>query len=105
MLNGMGVQKIVTQCPHCFNTLLNEYPQLGGNYEVIHHAQLLEFLIDSGKLDLHDARHNDVCLAPRKVVAAIARIEVVEMPRSGTASMCCGAGGARMWMDETIGPK
>ena len=120
MLNGMGVKKIITQCPHCFNTLKNEYPQLGGNYEVVHHTQLLESLIESGKLDVsqatleerityHDScylgRHNDVYLAPRKVVGSIKGIEVVEMPRNGTKGMCCGAGGARMWMEESIGTK
>jgi Fe-S oxidoreductase/nitrate reductase gamma subunit len=120
MLNGMGVRKIITQCPHCFNTLANEYPQLGGKYEVIHHTQLLEQLIDSGKLDVsnatleerityHDScylgRHNDVYMAPRNVVASIKGVDVVEMPRNGTKGMCCGAGGARMWMEETIGTK
>jgi Fe-S oxidoreductase len=120
MLNGMGVRKIIAQCPHCFNTLKNEYPQLGGNYEVVHHTQLLESLIESGKLDVsqatleerityHDScylgRHNDVYLAPRKVVGSIKGIEVVEMPRNGTTGMCCGAGGARMWMEESIGTK
>ncbi len=120
MLNGMGVRKIITQCPHCFNTLKNEYPQLGGNYEVVHHTQLLESLIEAGKLDVsqatlderityHDScylvRHNEVYLAPRKVVASIKGIEVVEMPRNGTTGMCCGAGGARMWMEESIGTK
>lgn len=120
MLNGMGVKKIITQCPHCFNTLLNEYPQLGGHYEVIHHTTLLEQLIEDGRLDVsqatleerityHDScylgRHNDVYLAPRKVVGSIKGIEVVEMSRNGTKGMCCGAGGARMWMEESIGTK
>ncbi|MFM8811588.1 MAG: heterodisulfide reductase-related iron-sulfur binding cluster [Actinomycetota bacterium] len=120
MLNGMGVQKIITQCPHCFNTLANEYPQLGGKYEVVHHSQLLESLIESGKLDVsnatleerityHDScylgRHNDVYMAPRNVVGSINGVEVVEMPRNGTKGMCCGAGGARMWMEENIGTK
>ncbi|MDO8391549.1 MAG: heterodisulfide reductase-related iron-sulfur binding cluster [Actinomycetota bacterium] len=120
MLNGMGVRKIITQCPHCFNTLANEYPQLGGTYEVIHHSQLLEQLITSGQLDVsqatleerltyHDScylgRHNDVYLAPRKVVGSIKGIQVVEMPRNGTKGMCCGAGGARMWMEENVGTK
>ncbi len=119
-LNGMGVKKIITQCPHCFNTLMNEYPQLGGKYEVVHHSQFLEWLIDQGKLDLVDARleervvyhdscylgrHNDVYLAPRNVIARLGGIEVVEAERNGTKGMCCGAGGARMWMEETIGTK
>ena len=120
MLNGMGVKKIITQCPHCFNTLLNEYPQLGGHYEVVHHTQLLEPLIADGRLDVsqatleerityHDScylgRHNDVYVAPRRVVGSIKGVEVVEMPRNGTKGMCCGAGGARMWMEESIGTK
>ena len=119
-LTGMGVKKIITQCPHCFNTMLNEYPQLGGHFEVIHHSQLLEWLIDSGKLDMTDARleervvyhdscylgrHNDVYLSPRKVIGSLGGVEVVEAGRNGTTGMCCGAGGARMWMEESIGKK
>ena len=117
-LNEMGVKKIVTQCPHCFNTLANEYPQLGGHYEVVHHSQLLEWLIDAGKLDVSNARleerivyhdscylgrHNDVYKAPRKVIGSLGGIEVVEAERQGTKGMCCGAGGARMWMEENTG--
>jgi Fe-S oxidoreductase/nitrate reductase gamma subunit len=119
-LNGMGVKKIITQCPHCFNTLLNEYPQLGGHYEVVHHSQLLETLIADGRLDLsnatlderivyHDScylgRHNDVYGAPRKVLGSLKGISIVEAPRNGTKGMCCGAGGARMWMEEDTGTK
>ncbi|HSL58977.1 MAG TPA: (Fe-S)-binding protein, partial [Acidimicrobiales bacterium] len=119
-LNGMGVKKIITQCPHCFNTLANEYPQLGGHYEVVHHSQFLEWLIDQGKLDLREAkleerivyhdscylgRHNDVYMSPRNVIGSLAGIQIVEAERNGTKGMCCGAGGARMWMEETIGKK
>ncbi|HEU5083004.1 MAG TPA: heterodisulfide reductase-related iron-sulfur binding cluster [Acidimicrobiales bacterium] len=119
-LNTMGVKKIVTQCPHCFNTLGNEYPQLDGHYEVIHHTQLLEQLVADGKLDLsrarlderivyHDScylgRHNDIYMSPRKVIGSLGGVEIVEAPRNGTKGMCCGAGGARMWMEESLGTK
>jgi Fe-S oxidoreductase/nitrate reductase gamma subunit len=119
-LNTMGVKKIVTQCPHCFNTLGNEYPQLEGHYEVIHHTQLLENLVAEGKLDLsrarlderivyHDScylgRHNDIYMSPRKVIGSLGGVEIVEAPRNGTKGMCCGAGGARMWMEEGLGTK
>ncbi|MGH1502490.1 MAG: heterodisulfide reductase-related iron-sulfur binding cluster [Acidimicrobiales bacterium] len=119
-LNGIGVKKIITQCPHCFNTLMNEYPQLGGNYEVVHHSQFLEWLIDSGKLDVSEAtleervvyhdscylgRHNDVYMAPRNVIGSLKGVQIVEAGRNGTKGMCCGAGGARMWMEEDTGTK
>jgi Fe-S oxidoreductase len=119
-LNGLGVKKIITQCPHCFNTLQNEYPQLGGDYEVVHHSQFLEWLIDTGKLDVSEAtleerivyhdscylgRHNDVYLAPRKVIGSLKGVQLVEAGRNGTKGMCCGAGGARMWMEEDVGTK
>ena len=102
-LDSMGVKKIITQCPHCFNTLANEYPQLGGNYEVVHHSQFLEWLIDQGKLDLSEARleervvyhdscylgrHNDVYMAPRNVIGNLAGIEIVEASANGTKGMC-----------------
>ena len=117
----LGVKKVITQCAHCFNTIANEYPQFGGDYEVVHHSQLLAELLNQGRLSeptkpngerkkiaYHDAcylgRHNDVYLAPRQVVGGSGN-EVVEMPRHGTRSLCCGAGGARFWMEEHTGKK
>jgi Fe-S oxidoreductase len=110
-LNEQGVRKIVAGCPHCFNTLANEYPDFGGAYEVIHHSELLADLVREGRLTpkadakpitYHDscylARHNDVRLEPRELVAAVG--QPVEMKRSGRQTFCCGAGGAHMWMEE-----
>lgn len=113
-LNDLGVNKVVTACPHCFNTLKNEYPAFGGNYEVQHHTQMIEQLISSGRIELseevkgkvtfHDpcflGRWNDEVEAPRKSLAAIKHLNVVEMKESKKKSFCCGAGGGQMWMEE-----
>ena len=118
-LNGHGVKKILTTCPHCFHTLLNEYPQLGGHYEVIHHTDYINQLIREGRLKLpgtnggastvyHDScylgRHNHVYEGPRDLVK-VAGLRLVEMPRTRDNSFCCGAGGGRMWMEEHLGDK
>jgi Fe-S oxidoreductase len=113
-LNESKVTRIVTTCPHCFNTIGNEYPDFGGRFEVVHHTEFLAQLVREGKLDplaedrtitYHDscylARHNDVRSQPRELVAAVGK--PVEMPRHGERTFCCGAGGARMWMEEKRG--
>ncbi len=111
-LNASGVGKIITNCPHCFNTLGNEYPDFGGDYEVIHHSEVFARLVAEGRLKpqrsegltitYHDscylARHNDVLAPPRELIGAVG--EPVEMKRSGKETFCCGAGGAHMWMEE-----
>jgi Fe-S oxidoreductase len=120
-LNAYNIKKIVTACPHCFNTLKNEYPNLGGSYEVQHHTELLQDLIAAGKVRLKDGgtfqgkritfhdpcylgRHNQIYQPPRELLESTG-VEVTEMPRNQDRSFCCGAGGGRMWMEETIGTR
>jgi len=119
ILNGYGVKKIVTACPHCFNTLKNEYPELGGHYEVIHHAVFLQQLIDEGKIKMADGNHfkgkkityhdscylgraNHIYEAPRKVLEAL-DTALLEMKRCKSNGLCCGAGGAQMFKEEEKG--
>jgi len=120
VLNAYDVKKIVTACPHCFNTLKNEYPQLGGKYEVMHHTEFLKSLLDEGKITIegdkfkgkritfHDpcylGRANDIYEAPRALIEKL-EVELVEMKRCKTNGLCCGAGGAQMFKDAEKGNK
>jgi Fe-S oxidoreductase/nitrate reductase gamma subunit len=119
IMNGYGVKKIITTCPHGYNALKKDYPNFGGNYEVYHHTEIIADLIAKGKIKLpkqveglftyHDScflgRYNDVYTQPRQILNAISGVKLVEMERNMSKSFCCGAGGARMWMEEDIGDR
>jgi Fe-S oxidoreductase len=118
-LQDAGVTKVIANCPHCFNTLRNEYPDYGGRFEVLHHSELIARLVEDGRLRptgrvdatvaYHDpcylGRHNDIYRDPRRALEAVPGVTTVEMPRHGERALCCGAGGARMWMEERIGKR
>ena len=119
LLNQYGVKKVLTHCPHCMHTIKTEYPQFGGDYEVVHHTTFIEELLGKGQLALsgkseskvafHDScylgRYHDIYDAPRNVIKSVPGAQLVELPRKKSRSVCCGAGGGRFWMEETIGER
>src|SRR5262249_802766 len=119
ILNNYKVKRILTHCPHCLHTLKREYPQFGGDFEVVHHTQLIDELLSSGKLKLgksvqadvafHDScylgRYHGLYDAPRNVIRAVPGAKLVELPRNRSRGVCCGAGGGRFWMEEHIGER
>jgi len=119
ILNNYNVKKIITMCPHCMNSLKKDYPQFGGNYEVVHHSEFIHDLIKNGKIKTktpvnmsmtyHDScylgRHNEIYSSPREILKSVSGIKLLEMERTGEKSFCCGAGGGRMWMEEHIGTR
>jgi Fe-S oxidoreductase len=122
LMKGYGVKKVIAQCPHCLNTIKNEFPQMGGNFEVVHHSELIARLVTEGKLvpgvakafegqlvTFHDpcylARWNGIAAEPRAALASVPGLRVLEMERNREQGFCCGAGGGRMWLEEKIGTR
>jgi Fe-S oxidoreductase len=119
VLKGYNIKKIVTACPHCYNTIKNEYPQFDGNFEVIHHTELIASLLKEGKIKIargdygsityHDScylgRYNDIYQPPRQILKYLPDVKLIEMENNKKRGFCCGGGGGRLWLEERIGQR